>query len=120
MKFFIISDRDLVVVEGINKVWKHVKASNDQPGRKFQKEAPIHISNVVFYDTEAQSRFKVGFRVDSEGNKVRYNKTTEIALILNGRKSPLFSNKTKNRYLKPYKFIGLTINLIYKSSIKKV
>ena len=72
----IISDRDLVVVEGINKVWKHVKASNDQPGRKFQKEAPIHISNVALYDTEAQSRFKVGFRVDSEGNKVRYNKTT--------------------------------------------
>lgn len=72
----IISDRDLVVVEGINKVWKHVKASNDQPGRKFQKEAPIHISNVALYDTEAQSRFKVGYRVDSEGNKVRYNKTT--------------------------------------------
>ena len=72
----IISDRDLVVVEGINKVWKHVKASNDQPGRKFQKEAPIHISNVALYDTEAQSRFKVGFRVDSDGNKVRYNKTT--------------------------------------------
>ena len=72
----IIADRDLVVVEGINKVWKHVKASNDQPGRKFQKEAPIHISNVALYDTEAQSRFKVGFRVDSEGNKVRFNKTT--------------------------------------------
>jgi len=72
----VISDRNLVVVEGVNRVWKHVKASNDQPGRKFQKEAPIHISNVALYDTEAQSRFKVGFRTDDAGKKVRYNKTT--------------------------------------------
>ena len=71
----VISDRNLVVVEGVNRVWKHVKASNDQPGRKFQKEAPIHISNVALYDTETQSRFKVGYRVEG-GKKVRYNKTT--------------------------------------------
>lgn len=77
----VLSDRDLVLVEGVNKVWKHVKASNDQAGKKFQKEAPIHISNVALYDTESNSRIKVGYRVEEndsgeKGRKVRFNKST--------------------------------------------
>jgi large subunit ribosomal protein L24 len=77
----VLSERDLVIVEGVNKVWKHVKATSDQPGRKFQKEAPIHISNVAMYDSETQSRVKVGNRTDTdtEGGKsmkVRFNKSS--------------------------------------------
>jgi large subunit ribosomal protein L24 len=77
----VLSERDLIIVEGVNKVWKHVKATSDQPGRKFQKEAPIHISNVAMYDSETQSRVKVGFRTEagSDGGKsmkVRFNKST--------------------------------------------
>ena len=36
-----------VTVEGINKVWKHLRKSQEHPqGARIQREAPIHISNV--------------------------------------------------------------------------
>ena len=36
-----------MVVEGINRVWKHVKPSQRNPqGGRIQKDAPIHMSNV--------------------------------------------------------------------------
>ena len=73
----VLIEKNKAIVEGVNMVKKHTKPNAQNPqGGIIEKEAPIHISNVALYDTEAQSRFKVGFRVDSEGNKVRYNKTT--------------------------------------------
>jgi large subunit ribosomal protein L24 len=36
-----------VTVEGVNRVWKHLRKSQDNPqGGRIQREAPIHISNV--------------------------------------------------------------------------
>src|SRR5215510_1500587 len=47
----IIPDRDRVVVEGINRVWKHVRPSQRYPqGGRIQKDAPIHLSNVMPID----------------------------------------------------------------------
>src|SRR3954453_24112147 len=44
----ILSDKDRVVVEGINRVWKHVRPSQRNPqGGRIQKDAPIHLSNVM-------------------------------------------------------------------------
>lgn len=44
----MIRDKDRVVVEGINRVWKHVRPSQRYPqGGRIQKDAPIHISNVL-------------------------------------------------------------------------
>ena len=43
----ILGDKDRVVVEGINRVWKHVRPSQRNPqGGRIQKDAPIHLSNV--------------------------------------------------------------------------
>ena len=43
----VITDKDRVVVEGINRVWKHVKPQPAEPaGRPHPEGAPIHISNV--------------------------------------------------------------------------
>src|SRR5947208_4377624 len=47
----IIADKDRVVVEGINRVWKHVRPSQRYPqGGRIQKDAPIHLSNVMPLD----------------------------------------------------------------------
>ena len=44
----VITDKDRVVVEGINRVWKHVRPSQRNPqGGRIQKDAPIHLSNVM-------------------------------------------------------------------------
>ena len=39
------------IVSGVNKVKKHQKPDNNQAGGIIEKEMPIHISNLAFYDT---------------------------------------------------------------------
>src|SRR5436853_5351470 len=47
----VLVGRDRVVVEGVNRVWKHVKPSQRNPqGGRIQKDAPIHMSNVMPID----------------------------------------------------------------------
>src|SRR5688572_14548103 len=47
----LLADKDRVVVEGINRVWKHVRPSQRNPqGGRIQKDAAIHISNVMPVD----------------------------------------------------------------------
>src|SRR5271155_2680609 len=44
----VLTGKDRVVVEGMNRVWKHVRPSQRNPqGGRIQKDAPIHISNVM-------------------------------------------------------------------------
>lgn len=61
-----------VVVEGINMVKKHTKPSAaNQEGGIIEKEAPIHISNVMFLEGDVPT--KIGRKV--EGDKVvRFSK----------------------------------------------
>jgi len=47
-------DRQRVVVEGVNVVFRHVRPTRRNPqGGRVQKEAPIHLSNVLPYDAGA-------------------------------------------------------------------
>jgi len=44
----ILTGKDRCVVEGVNRVWKHVRPSQRSPqGGRIQKDAPIHLSNVM-------------------------------------------------------------------------
>ena len=63
-----------VLVEGVIMVTKHTKPSAaNQQGGIITKEAPIHISNVM-YSVKGQA-VRVGFSV-KDGKKVRINKKT--------------------------------------------
>ena len=63
-----------VLVEGVNMVTKHTKPSAaNQQGGIITKEAPIHISNVM-YSVKGQA-VRVGFSA-KDGKKVRINKKT--------------------------------------------
>lgn len=64
--------RSLVVVEGINKVFRHVRPTRRNPqGGRVQKEAPIHLSNVLPYDASAGRGVRVRFEVErSDTGKV--------------------------------------------------
>jgi large subunit ribosomal protein L24 len=67
----IIEDKDRVVVEGINRVWKHVRPSQRYPqGGRIQKDAPIHISNVMPVDPSTGKGTRVKFE-DKGGRKHR-------------------------------------------------
>ena len=44
------------IVSEINKVKKNQKPDNNQPGGIIDKEMPIHISNLSFYDLRIKKR----------------------------------------------------------------
>jgi large subunit ribosomal protein L24 len=67
----ILSDKNKVVIEGINRVWKHVKPSQrNQQGGRIQKDAPIAISNVMPLDPTTGRPARVRFQ-EVEGKKHR-------------------------------------------------
>ena len=68
-----------VVVEGVNIIKKHMKPTQQDPdGKIIEREAPIHVSNVMLYDTKAKKASRVGYQV-VDGKKVRvYKKTGNI------------------------------------------
>ena len=47
----VIPDLRKVVVTDINKYKKHQKPGNNEPGGIIEKDMPLHISNVAFFDT---------------------------------------------------------------------
>src|SRR2546421_12835463 len=58
----VLTGKDRVVVEGINRVWKHVRPSQRYPqGGRIQKDAPIHISNVMPVDPASGKGTRVRF-----------------------------------------------------------
>jgi large subunit ribosomal protein L24 len=67
---------DRVLIEGVNMITKHHKPSPTNPeGRIEEKEAALHISNVMVIDG-AGNATRVGRRRDDDGKLVRYSKKT--------------------------------------------
>ncbi|HWO94783.1 MAG TPA: 50S ribosomal protein L24 [Bacillus sp. (in: firmicutes)] len=66
--------KDRVLVEGVNIVKKHSKPSQINPqGGIINKEAPIHVSNVMPLDPKTGEPTRVGYKVEN-GKKVRVAK----------------------------------------------
>ncbi len=64
-----------VLVEGVNMVKKHQKPNQANPqGGIIEKEAPIHVSNVMHIDPKSGAATRIGYKVLDNGNKVRYAK----------------------------------------------
>ena len=61
------------IVSEINRVKKNQKPDNNQPGGIIDKEMPIHISNLSFYDPELKKGIKVGYKLNIN-KKTRINK----------------------------------------------
>ena len=61
------------VVSEINKVKKNQKPDNNQPGGIIDKEMPIHISNLSFYDPELKKGVRIGIKLN-DNKKTRINK----------------------------------------------
>ena len=67
----VLVDKNRVVVEGVNRVWKHVRPSQRYPqGGRIQKDAPVHLSNVQMLDPQSGKPTRVRFE-DKDGVKHR-------------------------------------------------
>ncbi len=64
----VLTERNRVIVEGVNYVTKHTRVGQTQRGTKTggleTLEAPIHISNVALVDPETKKPTRVGHRVE--------------------------------------------------------
>jgi len=61
-----------LVVEGVNRVYKHVRRSQRNPqGGRLSKEMPVQISNVLLVCPSCNQPARTGSRVAADGTKER-------------------------------------------------
>jgi large subunit ribosomal protein L24 len=70
-------DKDLVLVEGVNRVKKHQRPNpmKGQPGGIVEKDMPIHISNISLFNPQSKKADRVAVKVLEDGRKVRVFKS---------------------------------------------
>jgi len=69
-------DRDNLraIVAGANKITKHVKPGRGTSGGIEQREAPIHLSNLMLQDPKDGKATRIGVKVLEDGRRVRVAK----------------------------------------------
>ena len=73
----VFADKQRVLVEGVNFIKRHTRPTQQNPqGGILEREAPIHVSNVMPYDPKAQRGTRVRSRVLSDGTRVRESATS--------------------------------------------
>ncbi len=69
----VLTDKNKVIVEGVNMVKKHTKPSAQSPqGGIVEKEAPIQVSNLSLLTSKGETT-RVGYRIEGD-KKVRFSK----------------------------------------------
>ncbi len=82
----VLPKRGLVLVQGINMVYRHVRPSRRNPqGGRLQKEAAIHVSNVLPVDSKTGKGARVRFEVqkDEAGRVTGKRRVTVHGTVLN-------------------------------------
>ena len=70
-------EKQRVVVEKVNFVKRHTKARRQgQQGGILEKEAPLHVSNVMLYDAKAERGTRIGMRTLPDGTRERVSRAT--------------------------------------------
>ena len=73
----LVPKDDRAVVQGVNIAKRHTKPRGmGEPGGIVEREATIHLSNLMLVDPTSEKRTKVGFRLLEDGRKVRVAKAT--------------------------------------------
>ena len=86
-------DANKVTVEGVNRVYKHVRKSQRNPqGGRLSMEMPIQMSNVAVVCSRCGKASRMGVRVSKDGSKERYCKKCSGS---NGEVSPPKATRAK-------------------------
>jgi large subunit ribosomal protein L24 len=90
----VLPEKNKVVVEGVNRVYKHLKAGGkNQQGGRLSKEMPISASNVMLYCPSCRRGVRVGHRFNDDGQKQRYCKACSATLGNVGPAKPAHAAK---------------------------
>jgi len=69
----VLRDKDRVIVEKVNFVKRHTKPRGQgKQGGILEKEAPVHVSNVMHLCPKCQTGVRVTVKAASDGKRERY------------------------------------------------
>jgi large subunit ribosomal protein L24 len=84
-----------VVVEGVNRVYKHVKPNRRNPqGGRLSKEMPINASNCLLFCQSCRRGVRVGKRYNDQGAKERFCKKCGAGLGAIAKPNPKYAKKS--------------------------
>ena len=73
----VLPDSNRLIVERVNFIKRHTKPRKQgQQGGILEKEAPIHISNVLLYDPKADRGVRIRFERRDDGSVERISKVS--------------------------------------------
>tara|TARA_X000000950_G_scaffold263656_1_gene336078 strand:- start:648 stop:974 length:327 start_codon:yes stop_codon:yes gene_type:complete len=70
----VMPDKNRALVRGINIVKRHTKPAQNNAGGIVEKESPINISNISFFEEKNKKATRLGFKFLEDGRKVRFSK----------------------------------------------
>ena len=76
----VYPDNDRVVVEGVNFIKRHTKPRPGQQGGIIEREAPIHVSNVMILDPTDGKPTRIGHHNLQDGKRQRVARRSGEAL----------------------------------------
>jgi large subunit ribosomal protein L24 len=87
-------EADKVVVEGVNRIFKHVRKSQRNPqGGRLSIEAPLNLSNVQVVCPKCGRPSRMGARLLDDGSKERYCKKCNLST---GDRTPAKAQRAKS------------------------
>ena len=91
----VIPDEGKIVVEGVNRVYKHLKPNRrNQQGGRLSKEMPINVSNVMIYCPNCKRGVRMGRRYGDDGHKERFCKKCGCSLGVLSKPRPAYAKKS--------------------------
>ncbi len=90
----VLREKNQVVVEGVNRVYRHLKPSRRNPqGGRLSKEMPVDASNVMLLDPDSKAPTRVGVRYLEDGSKELYAKKSKKRIRLITKPNPKYAKK---------------------------
>jgi large subunit ribosomal protein L24 len=90
----VLRAENKVVVEGVNRVYRHLKPSRRNPqGGRLSKEMPVNVSNVALIDPASGKPTRVGVRYLADGSKELFAKKSGTRLRLLTKPNPKYAAK---------------------------
>jgi large subunit ribosomal protein L24 len=88
----VLRDKNQVVVEGVNRVYRHLKPSRRNPqGGRLSKEMPVNVSNVSLIDPPTNRPTRVGVKYLDDGTKVLVAKRSGTTIRTLSKPNPKYA-----------------------------
>jgi large subunit ribosomal protein L24 len=90
----VLRAKNKVVVAGVNRVYRHLKPSRQNPqGGRLSKEMPVDASNVMLIDPSTNRPTRVGVRYTADGSKELFAKKSGARIRLLSKPDPKYAKK---------------------------